>query len=125
MRKPKVMEVGLELESISLDFLQEVAVLMENTIREYIESKLGRRLEQLNIIVNVEIDDSLNITVDAEIHGKSRGRIDYNLLLEEAIKEAYKVVEEELRSVRRDKGKDRGPKKSVKELSESNSGNHS
>lgn len=125
MRRPRIIEVGLELENISLDFLQKIAILMENTIREYIGSRLGRRLEQLNIIVNTEVNDSLKIIVDVEIYGKSKGRIDYNLLLEEAIEEAYKVVEEELRNVKRNRGENREVEKVDKELSRSNNGDHS
>ena len=99
--RPKVIELGLDLTNISTDFLQDLALVVENTIREYVESKLGRRLEQLNIIVNVEVNDSLRIIVDVELLGRSRGRIDYDVLLDEAIKEAYRVAEEVLEHVKR------------------------
>lgn len=101
--KAKVIGLGLDLTSISTDFLQDLALAVENTIRKYVESKLGRRLEQLNIIVNVEVNDSLRIIVDVELLGKSRGRIDYDTLLDEAIKEAYRVAEEVLGYVKRDR----------------------
>lgn len=99
--RPKVIELGLDLTSISTDFLQDLALAVENTIRKYVESKLGRRLEQLNIIVNVEVDDSLKIIVDVELLGKSRGRIDYDTVLNEAINEAYRIAEEVLEHVKR------------------------
>jgi len=102
--RPKVIELGLDLTSISTDFLQDLALVVENTIREYVESELGRRLEQLNIIVNVEVNDSLRIIVNVELLGKSRGRIDYDVLLDEAIKEAYRVAEEVLEHVKRGRG---------------------
>ena len=101
--RPKVIELGLDLTSISTDFLQDLALAVENTIRKYVESKLGRRLEQLNIIVNVEVDDSLKIIVDVELLGKSRGRIDYDTVLNEAINEAYRIAEEVLEHVKRDR----------------------
>lgn len=121
--RPKVIELGLDLTSISTDFLQDLALVVENTIREYVESKLGRRLEQLNIIVNVEVNDSLRIIVDVELLGKSRGRIDYDVLLDEAIKEAYRAAEEVLEHVKRGRGEDTQASGSARGLSDTSDNN--
>ncbi len=97
-RKPRVMELGLNLKEFSISSLQEIAEIVENTVREYISQKLGRRLDQLNVIVKTEVNDVLRVTVDVELIGRSKGRLDFNTLIEEAIREAYSRVEEVLRN---------------------------
>ncbi len=101
---PKIVELGLDLDKITTDRLEEIANLMEAYIREYIFNKLGGRLEQLNITLSLEVTDVLRIRVDVEIIGKSKGRISYDVLIDEAIREAYRKIEEVLKkSAERDK----------------------
>ncbi len=102
---PKIVELGLDLDKITMERLEEIANLMELYIREYIFNKLSGRLEQLNVTLSLEVTDVLRIKVDVEIIGKSKGRIDYDTLIDEAIREAYRKIEEVLRGdVRRNKG---------------------
>ncbi len=94
---PRIIELGLNLKEFSINSLQEIAEIVENTVREYISQKLGRRLDQLNVIVKAEISDVLRVTVDVEVIGRSKGQLNFDVLVEEAIKEAYSRIEEVLK----------------------------
>ena len=112
---PKIVELGLDLDKITTDKLEEIARLMESYIREYIFNKLGNRLEQLNITLSLEVTDVLRIKVYAEIIGKGRGRINYVSLIDEAIREAYRRIEEVLKkSVGESKENDTSSRKHTK-----------
>lgn len=94
---PKVVELGLNLDTITINKLEEIASLMESYIREYIFNKLGSRLEQLNITLSLDITDVLRVRVEVEVIGRSKGRINYDSLIDEAVREAYRRIEEVLR----------------------------
>ncbi len=114
---PKIVELGLDLDKITTEKLEEIATIMESHIREYIFSKLGSRLEQLNITLSLDVADVLRIRVEVEIIGKSRGRIDYDALIDEAIRDAYKRIEEVLKnSVKGNKREDTVIKENINKL---------
>ena len=94
--KPKTILIGINFQNLTSDFIQRLGELMEEEIRRYILKRIGRRLDNFDIIVKIEASDMLRISVDVGVVG--RGRFEYDILLDEAIKEAYSKVEEVLRN---------------------------
>ncbi len=93
----KFIKLNLELEKLTDELLEELAIKVEETIVKLLSKRLGRRIDDFNIIVNIEKEDIVTLTISLEVTGRSRGRINYETVVEEALNTAYKLFEKELR----------------------------
>jgi hypothetical protein len=83
--KPK--SLGLRLEDISENDIEEIAFKVEEAVRKYIEERTGRRGE-VEVVVKISRDgESLNILIDVGLRGGLPGRIpDLDSLLGDSIR---------------------------------------
>ena len=98
---PRVVEIGFSKRPIPLDQLEDLLVEFEERIRKYLRSRVGRRIDELDIIVEADIsgDNTLTIKVDARVTGRFIAPYTYDEILAEAIEEAGKWLEEQLRRI--------------------------
>ena len=88
-----VEDIGLDLDSLSIDDLEDIA----NRASKYLEEKLrylvGREVDYL-ATVSVVKDDVVNVLVDVEIHG--RIGLSLEVEIDRLIDEVFKYVRDEL-----------------------------
>jgi len=104
----RVVEIGIA-GKLTSDELEELLLEFEKIIRRDIEQKLRRRLDELEVIVEGEIeeDGKLNVRVDVRATGRVIAPLSYEEVLAEAIEKAARWLEAELRSrVARGEGKE-------------------
>ena len=53
-------------------------------------------MEHFNIIISTEKEDKITLTISIEVIGRSRGKINYETVIDEALNEAFKLFEKEL-----------------------------
>jgi len=95
--------VGLEERPISVDEVEALLEGFEERIRRYLRRRLGRRLEELEIVVDAELLDGgrrLLLRVDARAAGRLIAPFSYDEVLAEAIDEAARWLERRLRGRR-------------------------
>ena len=98
---PKYVKIGFSEKPIPLDELEPLLTEFEERIRRYIRSKVGRRIDELEIIVEASIDEdnTLTVKVDASITGRFIAPYSYDEVLAEAIEEAGNWLESKLRQL--------------------------
>ena len=104
----RVVELGIA-GKLTSEELEELLLEFEKIIRRDIEQKLRRRLDELEVIVEGEIeeDGKLNVRVDVRATGRVIAPLSYEEVLAEAIEKAARWLETELRSrVARREGKE-------------------
>lgn len=93
----------VELEFIGVkdvdeDQIVELCELAEDMIRNYLFSRIPRRqVLDLDITVEAELGESLVITIDVDVTLSPFFRSDLEEIEDEAIEEAFKVIERRLR----------------------------
>ncbi len=93
-------EIGLP--KLTPEQMEELCSIAEKAAREYILSKVPpKRVETLNISVEMEGEKQLTLTVDVELILSPLMR-DYNVqeLADEAVKEAFASAEKYLRELK-------------------------
>ena len=98
---PRVVHVGLSGVRLSEELLGELLSGFEERIREHLRRRLRRRIDEFDIVVRGEYDgEKLDVLVDVRVVGKVIAPISYEEVLAEAIEEAGRWLEEQLRRVR-------------------------
>ena len=92
----KAAKLNLKLEKITDDKLEELIAKVEELIIDTLNKRIGRRMEHFNIIISAEKEDKVTLTISMEVIGKSRGKINYEAVIDEALNEAFKLFEKEL-----------------------------
>ncbi len=103
---PREVDVGLQEAPLTPEELERLLTGFEERIRRALRRRLGRRLEELEILVEavlLEGGRGLRVRVDARARGRQIAPLSYDEVLAEAIDEAARWLEEALRS-RRDAG---------------------
>jgi len=96
---PRIVEIGVR-GRVSEELLEELLAGFEEVLRRSITERLKRRLRELDIIVQGEIeeDGTLRVRVDVSARGLPIPPLSYDEVLAEAIKEAERWLESELRA---------------------------
>jgi ribosome-associated translation inhibitor RaiA len=100
----KYAEVGLSEKPLTLEELESLLVMFESRILDYIRRRLGRRVEDLDLVINAELSEEgrvLRLTVDVRASGRQIAPISYDEVLAEAIEDAARQLESELKKRRR------------------------
>jgi len=110
----RVVELGIA-GKITPEEFEELLLEFERIVRRGIEQRLRRRLDELEVIVEGEIEENgkLNVRVDVRASGRVIAPLSYEEVLAEAIEEAARWLEAELRSrvvERESKEASRGPR---------------
>lgn len=110
----RVVELGIA-GKIAPEEFEELLLEFERIVRRGIEQRLRRRLDELEVIVEGEIEENgkLNVRVDVRASGRVIAPLSYEEVLAEAIEEAARWLEAELRSrvvERESKEASRGPR---------------
>lgn len=93
--------VGLEERPLGLEELEALLEGFEERLRRRLRRALGRRLEELELVVEAELAEDgrrLRIRVDARAAGRLIAPFSYDEVLAEAIDEAAEWLERRLRS---------------------------
>ena len=98
----RIVNVGLAEKPIDMEELEELLTIFEEKLRSRIEEALGRRLEELDLVVKADVEEGglLSVNVDVRATGRFIAPLSYDEVLAEAIDEAAKWLEERLRSRR-------------------------
>ncbi|MGQ9506962.1 MAG: DUF3194 domain-containing protein [Candidatus Bathycorpusculaceae bacterium] len=92
----------LGISELTSEQIEELCTVAENTAREYVTSKIpSKRIEILNISVEVEGTKPVTVTIDVDV-ALSPLMKDFNVkkLAEEAVKEAFASVNKYLRALK-------------------------
>ena len=98
LKRVRAKKIGLDLSRINIDVLELLCSRAEEVIRNSIESKLSRRIIELNVIVKAELADVLTFTVDAHLVARASRNLDLEVLLDDAIERGLSEIEKILRS---------------------------
>ncbi len=93
----------IELEGVPDEVIEQALREAEKAATEVIESKLGRRVADLVVVVSFDSSEKL-FAVDVEVRGFLRGRYDYKDIVEEAINAAAKAFVRYINEVRKRSG---------------------
>ncbi|MFQ6095915.1 MAG: DUF3194 domain-containing protein [Candidatus Bathyarchaeia archaeon] len=90
------------IRSLTSEQLEELCEIAEETVRDYIKSKVPwRRISDLNIAVEAGGRESLTLNVDVEVRLSPLLRhVDADALAKGAVDAAFKSAEEFLRKIR-------------------------
>jgi len=100
---PREVDVGLREAPLTPEELEHLLSGFEDRIRRVLRRRLGRRLEELEIVIQAELTGGgrgLRVRVDARARGRQIAPFSYDEVLAEAIDEAARWLEEALRSRR-------------------------
>ncbi|ABM80436.1 hypothetical protein [Hyperthermus butylicus] len=98
---PRVIDVGLGKKPLSLEELEEILGEVERMLSRELEERLGRRLEELDIVVEGVLSPdgrNLQILIDVRATGRLIAPLSYDEVVAEAIDAAAKWLERRLRS---------------------------
>ncbi|ALL02031.1 hypothetical protein Pyrde_1988 [Pyrodictium delaneyi] len=111
---PRIVSVGLEEKPLTPEELEKLLAGVERIVSKHLERVLRRRLEELDLIVEGELSPdgkSLRINIDVRVTGRLIAPLSYDEVVAEAIDEAARWLEEQLRA-RMAQEKDGGDAKS-------------
>ncbi len=93
--------VDLGIPELTDDQFEEVSQTAENAARKLIFSKVNQKMvEKLDISVEAEGTKPVNVIVEVDLAlSKEIKDVDVDALAEEAVKEAFKAVEDYLRKL--------------------------
>ncbi len=96
----RVVDIGLRLSGIDEAVLEELLVGFEERIRRGIEERVGRRLDEMEIIVEADYGGGgeLTVKVDVRVTGRLIAPLSYDEVVAEAIEEAAEWLERQLRA---------------------------
>ncbi len=90
-----ITDLGLELEKISEE---EIAEYIEDLIIQNLKSKIDlSNVEDLDLVITVNKNDTLDIDISAEITLKDKTQQNAQTLLDQAIDETLRTFEEKMR----------------------------
>lgn len=95
----RVVEVGLSERPLSVEELEELLVGFERRVLGFLRRRLGRRLEDLELVVDAELSPDgrrLSLRVEARAVGRLIAPLSYDEVLAEAIEEAGRWLQERL-----------------------------
>ena len=97
---PRTISVGLEQRPLGEDELEELLMELEKRIRRKIESRVRRRLDELEIIITADLKKQgreLDLAVDVKATGRVIAPLSYDEIIAEAIDEAVAWLAKRLR----------------------------
>jgi len=100
MKKKYVINLGINLNSLTEAFLEELVIKVHEFIRHSIVSKinLGRDLE-VNTSITVELGNSLTCDVLVELLSSKPIPIEYEVVIDKIIDDAFRLLEDMLLEV--------------------------
>ncbi|MCC6022804.1 MAG: DUF3194 domain-containing protein [Desulfurococcaceae archaeon] len=100
MKKKYVINLGINLNSLTEAFLEELVIKVNEFIRRSIVSKinLGRDLE-VNTSITVELGNSLTCDVSVELLSSKPIPIEYEVIIDKIIDDAFRLLEDMLLEV--------------------------
>jgi|GEM_PF-1108521 hypothetical protein len=100
MKKKYVINLGINLNSLTEAFLEELVIKVNEFIRRSIVSKinLGRDLE-VNTSIAVELGNSLTCDVLVELLSSKPIPIEYEVVIDKIIDDAFRLLEDMLLEV--------------------------
>lgn len=100
MKKKYVINLGINLNSLTEAFLEELVIKVNEFIRRSIVSKinLGRDLE-VNTSITVELSNSLTCDVLVELLSSKPIPIEYEVVIDKIIDDAFRLLEDMLLEV--------------------------
>ncbi|MEL9997952.1 MAG: hypothetical protein QXH99_05615 [Sulfolobales archaeon] len=100
MKKKYVINLGINLNSLTEAFLEELVIKVNEFIRRSIVSKinLGRDLE-VNTSIAVELSNSLTCDVLVELLSSKPIPIEYEVVIDKIIDDAFRLLEDMLLEV--------------------------
>jgi hypothetical protein len=100
MKKKYVINLGINLNSLTEAFLEELVIKVNEFIRHSIASKinLGRDLE-VNTSITVELSNSLTCDVLVELLSSKPIPIEYEVVIDKIIDDAFRLLEDMLLEV--------------------------
>jgi hypothetical protein len=100
MKKKYVINLGINLNSLTEAFLEELVIRVNEFIRHSIVSKinLGRDLE-VNTSIAVELGNSLTCDVLVELLSSKPIPIEYEVVIDKIIDDAFRLLEDMLLEV--------------------------
>ncbi|MEM3699362.1 MAG: DUF3194 domain-containing protein [Candidatus Bathyarchaeia archaeon] len=92
----------LGIPELTSEQIEELCTVAENAAREYVTSKVSlKRIETLNISVEVEGTKPVTVTIDIDVVlSPLMKNFDVKGLAEEAVKEAFASVDKYLRALK-------------------------
>ena len=100
-------DVGLGEAPLSPEELEELLEGFEERILSYLRKRLGRRLDELDLVVEASLSEGgrrLSLRVDLRAAGRLIAPFSYDEVLAEAVEEAGGWLQEQLRKRRRPQG---------------------
>ncbi|MEM0026764.1 MAG: DUF3194 domain-containing protein [Ignisphaera sp.] len=92
MRKVKLL--NLDLNKIDFEALSELAITIENTIINYLNTVLRSRATDYNITVGVELNDVLTISIDIDTKAYFISKPSLEAILDTATRKAFDAAEQ-------------------------------
>jgi hypothetical protein len=96
----RVVDIGLRGVRLSAEEVEELISVFEERVRRRIEEVAGRRIDELEVVVEAEYagSEGLSLRVDVRVTGRLIAPLSYDELVAEAIEEAAAWLERELRA---------------------------
>ena len=95
----RTVKIGLEVERLTDSVLADICERVDFKIRTLLGERIGERfVEDLNVTVTAEVKgDQVIFTVDLSFAAPRVLELDYEAIVEEAVEEAFRTIEEELK----------------------------
>lgn len=96
---PKTISIGLGEHPLRSEELEEILIGLEKRIREGVEKRLRRRLDELEIVITADLKNGgreLDIAVDVKATGRVVAPLSYDEIVAEAIDEAVEWLAKRL-----------------------------
>ncbi|ADI32691.1 hypothetical protein [Staphylothermus hellenicus] len=97
MRKTRIKTLNLNLEEIKLEDLANIIEYVEEHVREYLEQVLPPKSEYDIIVKITHEGDKITLFLDIGVKAGYIDIMNYNKILGDAINEARRIFERELR----------------------------
>jgi len=96
-KESSIISLNLDLEKIDENVLSEIIFDAEEIIRQYIVKEVGDKLvSDLNITIIVDKNDKITFTIDVAFSAPKFLEMEYDNIIDNAIRNAAKVIEERL-----------------------------
>jgi hypothetical protein len=95
-RKIPVERLGIDIRRVDPEVLERILLKAEERARETLNEKLGRS-DEYSIIINAQVNEELTIAVDLYMESPDEIPLELEVVMEEALDQAFKVVRDELR----------------------------
>ena len=89
--------LNLDLDKINEDVISDMVLEAEEILRKYIVKSVGDKLvSDLDVTIIVDKDDKLTFTIDAAFSAPKLLELDYDNIIDAAIREAARTIEKRL-----------------------------